>query len=305
MGDKRQKMDSEVKEYRERKKQTAISLVEAYSEGRLEGYVEPERSGTPKGDPVGFSRKKLRAVHLMVLHPQTLKLKDIAEIAGVSEGVIRVWRTQGQFIEAIKEFGSALAQFISAIIEAVVNIREIDIIKEDSGIGYITNGTLKILKSEQKHIDAIKGGFREEISKIIMIDDKSDIMKRIKAKFDNPISLSMELGGCLPFFNSFVTEPFAKWLKSAIDSHHGGYAGLIYPSFAEYTLKEASVYDEESLRKWEKRPETIEITKAFIEADIDMLANREAWEELGDGEMKKVAERLKEEIFRTIDILSQ
>jgi hypothetical protein len=82
---------------REDSRQRAIDLVKEWAANELKSYNEPSRAGTAKGDPVGLSSKKYHAALLMVLHPNALELKDIAEMVGASHGVLRVWRTKDDF----------------------------------------------------------------------------------------------------------------------------------------------------------------------------------------------------------------
>jgi hypothetical protein len=86
----------------------AILLAEFFADAALKKYQEPTRAGTAKGDPVGLSRKKIRAACLMGLYPGCLKLKEIAEMAGVTVRVLTVWRTHEQFREAM-EWGYKIA----------------------------------------------------------------------------------------------------------------------------------------------------------------------------------------------------
>lgn len=90
-------------ESRDIRKDFAILLAKYFADAALENYQEPTRAGTAKGDPVGLSRKKLRAACLMVLYPGCLKLKEIAEMAGVTSRVLTVWRTHEQFREAMEQ----------------------------------------------------------------------------------------------------------------------------------------------------------------------------------------------------------
>lgn len=57
-------------------------------------YVEPQRKGTPKGEPIGLSRRKLWALlHMMY----RLKQKEVAKFTKVSHGVVLKWRTENVF----------------------------------------------------------------------------------------------------------------------------------------------------------------------------------------------------------------
>jgi hypothetical protein len=72
------------------------ALLDAFIIDRIKNYDEPQRAGTPKGEPIGFSRKKYNAA---LLDLYNLKQKVVAEGAGVSHGLLRKWRTEGAFLD--------------------------------------------------------------------------------------------------------------------------------------------------------------------------------------------------------------
>jgi len=95
-------------------------------------------------------------------------------------------------------------------------------------------------------------------------------------------------------------------MKKSIDSSGtSSYAGLIYPSLAEYALKEASVYDIESLRKWETKPEVLEITKMILNSNIDFLVNPEIWKLYDPKKIQETAESLKKLITNKLELFAQ
>jgi len=61
-------------------------------------YVEPERQGTAKGEPIGLSSSKYKSTLLFLTN---LKSKEIAEAVSVSYGLLRVWRTEAPYLTAI------------------------------------------------------------------------------------------------------------------------------------------------------------------------------------------------------------
>lgn len=105
-----------TKEYFRAKRDEAIQDTKGWIEIELNNYQEPTRTGTAKGEQIGLSRKKFEAALWMVLFPQVFRLKDIAERIGVSDGVLRVWRTQDDFKKATEDashrLGSGFARFI-------------------------------------------------------------------------------------------------------------------------------------------------------------------------------------------------
>lgn len=110
-----------IKEYVRAKKDEVIQDIKAWIEIELNDYQEPTRTGTAKGEPIGLSRKKFEAALWMVLFPQVFRLKDIAERVGVSNGVLRVWRTQDDFKrvteDAAHRWGSVFARTIENVLD--------------------------------------------------------------------------------------------------------------------------------------------------------------------------------------------
>jgi hypothetical protein len=65
---------------------------------RAQRYVEPERQGTPRGDPIGFSAAKYRASLLTMTR---LSLRDVSRATGVSYGVLAKWKTERDFVRQV------------------------------------------------------------------------------------------------------------------------------------------------------------------------------------------------------------
>lgn len=79
-------------------KKKAKTLLFEFIEEKYKKYSEPTREGTPRGETIGFSRKKYFATLLMMYN---LKLKDIAKEAEVSYGLIRKWTTEKAFKDMV------------------------------------------------------------------------------------------------------------------------------------------------------------------------------------------------------------
>lgn len=81
---------------------------------KYHAYEEPERKGTPRGEKIGFSKKKYMASLLVGLI--NLKPKEMAETVGkkfdLTHGLLRKWKTEDDFKEQskghIKEFAGLL-----------------------------------------------------------------------------------------------------------------------------------------------------------------------------------------------------
>ena len=123
-----QKKDT-IQELRSKEREQAINFAKSWINSEMNKYSEPVRAGTPKGDPIGLSRVKYNAALLHVVYP-TFKIKEIAEIVGASDNVLRVWRTEKIFKEAIDRACKDLGELIARSIEIILQKREIEIIKE-------------------------------------------------------------------------------------------------------------------------------------------------------------------------------
>lgn len=74
-------------------------LKEKVIEEKMRGYVEPEREGTAKGDPIGFSREKFLA-NLYVA--ANVPLKEVADRLKVPYGTLRNWNTEPRFKDLVE-----------------------------------------------------------------------------------------------------------------------------------------------------------------------------------------------------------
>lgn len=98
----------------ERRRDLAITLGKSLVGSLMKNYHEPSRAGTPKGNPIGFSRKKKRAALLMILYNPSsgLGLNEIGKIAHVSPPVLQVWRTQKSFMREIMDACDSVKELI-------------------------------------------------------------------------------------------------------------------------------------------------------------------------------------------------
>lgn len=69
-------------------------LLNSFIREKLASYVEPQRKGTPKGEPIGFTKKKYHAGLQMLT---SCLQKDIAKYVGVSHSLLRTWNTESNF----------------------------------------------------------------------------------------------------------------------------------------------------------------------------------------------------------------
>jgi hypothetical protein len=70
-------------------------MLDRFIKDQLEKYLEPERQGTPRGEPIGFSKSKIHACLLTGL--TNLSLKQISEKINVAFELIRSWRVGEEF----------------------------------------------------------------------------------------------------------------------------------------------------------------------------------------------------------------
>lgn len=84
---------------------------------RANAYSEPSRKNTPRGKKIGLSSRKYYATLLFLYN---LKLKDVVAKANVSYGVLKVWRTEQGFQNAVKQnYFDFAAFFINRLSEVV------------------------------------------------------------------------------------------------------------------------------------------------------------------------------------------
>jgi hypothetical protein len=74
------------------------ALLRKFIDDKTRSYKEPQRTGTPRGEPIGFPRTKyLASLYLLT----SLSLKEISEGLKISYGVLRKWRTEKGFKDLI------------------------------------------------------------------------------------------------------------------------------------------------------------------------------------------------------------
>jgi hypothetical protein len=81
-------------------KKTSLASEE-FIEERIRYFDEPERRGTPKGDPIGPGKVKYAASLFSAIFGYDLK--EIAMGCGVSYGVLRKWRSEEPFKKLVED----------------------------------------------------------------------------------------------------------------------------------------------------------------------------------------------------------
>lgn len=90
------------------------TLLSLFIEIKKRACIEPTRKGIPKGNPIGFPKKKIAASLYMMTNK---KQKDIAKHLKISYGVLRNWNTQKNFKSKIKENNKEFANQVLEHIE--------------------------------------------------------------------------------------------------------------------------------------------------------------------------------------------
>lgn len=98
----------------------AIDFVKKWADKRLSGNDNSTSSGNSNKRRFGFTDKKYLAAIFCNLYPNTAKLRDIANIAGVSFDVIRKWRTEDKFRSVSIEEGIALGDEIARMMNKYI-----------------------------------------------------------------------------------------------------------------------------------------------------------------------------------------
>lgn len=98
-----------------------VCILQEFINKRVDNYVEPQRRGTPKGEPIGFSLVKYRAALYMLSNH---KVKDIAKNLNISVGLLRKWKTEQAFENLIGEHINDFIDFYSARINLKINEQE-------------------------------------------------------------------------------------------------------------------------------------------------------------------------------------
>jgi len=270
-------------------------------DGTLKNYKEPVRQGTAKGEPIGFSKKKMKAAWLMILHPYCLSLKDIANLADVSAGVLRVWCHRDDFnqewIRISHEYGEQIATRIKgSIYEEMIKELSKIALRERPGklVSIPTERGMLLLK---RHLSQnVRKTLEKRGQKIIEIDDGPDRWSNPHATVTaDSTHWFMEQ---LPWFNDEVQGPILQMLE---ENMHMTGAVTAY-----YTLMETRYYWEDvspyRMRKREIRG--LKKTKMLFGITIDMLTDPRGRKKWGEEAYAELATSLKEAINQTLDILA-
>jgi hypothetical protein len=95
----------------------STKILAEFIRHKLANYHEPTRRGTPKGSPIGFGRPKYEAtLHLL----SDSDVKTIASAVGISEGLLRKWKTEKEFQAQIKRNAEEFVDDVVALLREYV-----------------------------------------------------------------------------------------------------------------------------------------------------------------------------------------
>lgn len=94
------------------------TLLKSFIKKRLAQYVEPERKGTPRGEPVGFSKQKYHA-SLMMLYSK--RIKALSGEMDISYGLLRKWRTEEDFLHLVHKHARDFLQYVYDSLDNISN----------------------------------------------------------------------------------------------------------------------------------------------------------------------------------------
>ena len=77
---------------------------------KIKNYQEPQRKGTPKGEPIGLSAQKYYAAMLML---KDYPVKELSKSVRASYGLLRKWRTEDLFKKQVEQLE---ADFVSELV---------------------------------------------------------------------------------------------------------------------------------------------------------------------------------------------
>jgi hypothetical protein len=146
----------------------------SFISNQIASYIEPERQGTARGEPIGLSSIKYRSTLLFLTN---LKGKEIAEAVSVSYGLLRVWRTEDPYLTAIERH---IRTFAGMVVKHIIEIMETTKTKGPDGkIVYFVVGT------------KINDQLAQDFADVALYSDHlmNDIYKQAKAQMFDDLSV--------------------------------------------------------------------------------------------------------------------
>jgi hypothetical protein len=103
-----------------------MGLLTNFIQSKIKEYKEPSRQGTPKGEPIGLSKKKYAAA-LSCLTDRNFKV--LAKEIKVSHGLFLKWRTEEAFSVCIRDAEQEFIKLFIRLIES--QVKKVDFSLDD------------------------------------------------------------------------------------------------------------------------------------------------------------------------------
>jgi hypothetical protein len=266
MASKKKNKEKEIRQV-DKDLENAVTLVKSWVDQTLKDYHPPVRSGVPKGEPIGFSLEKKRAALLMVLHPEGLQLREIGKLAGgVSENVLRVWRTQ-------KDFQEEISRAYELFTEQLINEVAANFWRFRAPIS--PNAAKAVKELELTSLPSWKIESNASAGRMVFL-----------------------LASVIRFFNHEIFMAFLRWFEEHMDKN------ALDTSIFFYSILRSGIEDIKTLRALETNPKILSLNKRIITGYIDLLTIPKNRKGLSDDEMEKKREFLKRFIFEKLDTLA-
>ena len=243
------------------RRKEAASFMTDYAKRYVKKFPDPERNGTPRGEPIGFGREKRMVACLLPLNP-AFKFGEVATLAGVSPRVLRVWRTEDAFERLVKESEEVLADILLTTFKEYLENHEISVLTSRKySERALPDGSLRVLKSAWH---ANEGNIRERsvgYEKIVVLDDVST--KLPEGLGDDVIPMLVRI---LPFLSMDVVRPILSLLGEEMEL--GSEAAV---SLAVDMHWATAAENKTGFQRWVNRTEIKEMNLAFIALGLDSL----------------------------------
>jgi hypothetical protein len=176
-------------------KKSEPTFLEKFINEKLNSYVEPQRKGTPRGEPIGFSKQKYQATLLLMFD---MKQQDIAELIGVSYGLLRRWRTEKKFLELTEKHCNEFRERIMAYLNSGSFMPE-HAFNDYSSYGKMALGALSSLIMENK--DKIENDDPDTIRATLNFNKYILGRSRLKNPIQNKEIIETMVGQIYKFIN--------------------------------------------------------------------------------------------------------
>lgn len=290
-------------------KKAVLDGVLEWTSDMLKDYVEPERAGTAKGDPIGFPKKKLMSAAMLAIYPK-VTLKEIGAITGVKPTVLGVWRTQENFKAKEKEFARRLGDHFARI---MVGIATEDYIKGKEGLKEYSDprrpitkiGDCAIVLASSKGLWEKSAKIRKQtlekyldVKQIYVVNDSEDRWT-IPCRGYPKNYLEDVLVPAITWLGKDATKAFVEFISDYLSMP--GVVGAITLLKKEFFFWNIS--DKARIREWKLQPWMLDLREKVLLNGVDMLIDPEALKQIGPEGIKSVADLVKTNIIDLVEML--